>query len=493
MNTSNNRMVSHTSIYMFGDILRYSTSLIMLPIYTRYLTPEDYGVVELLTMLIDFAAIIFGARVGQSVFRFYCTATTDAEKNNIISSALFLGVLFNGIGAITISVLSAPLSVIVFSDDSFQRFIILFSITMFLLPLTEIPLVHIRAQQRPWLFFIFSIIKLVLQVGLNIYFVVYHEMHVDGVVYSAVISSVIMAAMLSGYSLSKTGFYASIATCKKLFSFSLPLKLATIGSFYLTFGDRYILNIYSDLTQVGIYSLGYKFGFIFTMISWMPFEKMWDSEKYIIYQREDAKAVYQKIFLYVSSFLILFGLCISLFVKDLLKIMSDSAFWSAHEIVPIIIIAYVFQAWTKYCSLGILLNKKTMQIAHAEIVAVLIISIAYFTLIPIYGTHGAAWATVIGFAVRFYWTYRKGKQHYDMELPWNRVGLAVTIALVTFSLSLLIPEDIILSIVLRTALVICFISIFFILPIFSRDQKAEVFQTMLLLRRGNKVPYKHDK
>ena len=46
--SSGNKLVSHTSIYMLGDVLRYSVSLVMLPIYTRYLTPADYGVVELL-------------------------------------------------------------------------------------------------------------------------------------------------------------------------------------------------------------------------------------------------------------------------------------------------------------------------------------------------------------------------------------------------------------------------------------------------------------
>ena len=486
MNISSKKLVSHTSIYMLGDILRYSTSLIMLPIYTRYLTPEDYGVVELLSMLIDFAAIIFGARVGQSVFRFYCAATSEDERKNIISSALLLGAVFNGIGAIAISLLSAPLAVAVFSDIEFQHYIMLFSINMFMLPLTEIPLIHIRAQQKPWLFFNFSVVKLLLQVGLNIYLVVYHEMHVAGVVYSAVISSIIMAVMLTGYSISKTGLRATKATCKKLFSFSLPLKLATIGSFYLTFGDRYILNIFSDLSQVGIYALGYKFGFIFTMVSWTPFAKTWDAEKYAIYKKPDAKVIYQKIFLYISSLLILLGLCFSLFTKDLLYIMSDPAFLGAYKIVPVIIVAYILQAWSKYCDLGILLTKKTMQIAQAEAIAVLVITIAYFTLIPTYGAIGAAWATVIGFAARFYWTYRKGKQHYDMELPWKKISLVAITAIIIFSLSLLTPDNLILSITIRSALIIFFIATCLALPIFSKDEKIEVMQTILSVRRQKK-------
>jgi hypothetical protein len=222
--SSTNKMVSHSFIYMMGDVLRYSVSLVMLPIYTRYLTPADYGIVELLTMLIDFAGIIFGARVNQSIFRFYCTAENKSDKNTIISSALFLGGLFNGIGAIAVATLSAPLSMAIFSHHLYTNYIILLAIDMFLLPLTELPLIHIRVQQRPWLFFSFSVLKLAIQVTLNIYFVVMREMHVEGVIYSAVLSSLVMAVLLTGYSLYTAGIRVRFSVCKKLFSFSLPLK-----------------------------------------------------------------------------------------------------------------------------------------------------------------------------------------------------------------------------------------------------------------------------
>ena len=213
MGKTNNKRLRHTSIYMFGEILRHSVSVFMIPIYTRYLTPEDYGVVELLSMVIDFASIIFGARVAQAVFRFYCTATSEHEKNSVIASALFLGFLLNGIGAISIALLSGPLALLIFSDESFKTYIALFAVTMFLMPLTNIPLTHIRAQQRPWLFLFFSITKLVLQLSLNIYFVVYREMHVAGVVYSAVISSTIMATLLVGYSLPRAGLRVTKTAC----------------------------------------------------------------------------------------------------------------------------------------------------------------------------------------------------------------------------------------------------------------------------------------
>ena len=478
MNAPSNKMVKHTSIYMIGDIVRHSVSIIMLPIYTRYLTPEDYGTIELLSMLIDFATIIFGARVGQAVFRFYCRATLEHEKKSVIASALFLGFIFNGLGSIVIILLAEPLAVAIFSDPSLKYVIALFSITMFLIPLSQVPLTYLRARQKPWLFLVFSFLRLILQLSLNIYFVVHLELHVEGVIYSAVISGTVMAIILLFYTIRRVGFAVQLNMCKKLLSFSIPLKLASIGTFYLTFGDRYVLNMFWDLSQVGIYALAYRFGFIFTLLAWTPFEKMWDAEKYSIVEMKNAKAVYQRTFLYTSTYLIFLGLCISLFSKDLLKVMSDPAFHSASEIIPIIILAYILQAWTKFCNLGILLERKTIYITYSETIAAVFITIAYFSLIPAFGTFGAAWATVIGFYSRFYWTNRKAKEYYDMELPWKKVLLLLAIASSLFFISLLVPENILLSILLRSLLVIIFISFIFISPLLSQEEKNEILSVI---------------
>jgi O-antigen/teichoic acid export membrane protein len=471
MSVDKNKLVSHTSIYMLGGILRRGVSLIMLPIYTRYLTPADYGVVELLSMLLDIATIIFSARVGGAIFRYYCGTESDTNKNTVISSALLLAILMNGLGTVFVIAFSTQLSIAIFSDPAYSSLIALFAITMLLTPLTEIPLVHIRAQQKPWLYLFFSTVRLVLQLSLNIYFVVMLDMHVLGVVYSAVITTLIIGIILTGYSLSRVGVSVSFNMMKSLFSFGLPLKLAALGSFYMAFGDRWFLNYYSGLTEVGIYSLGYKFGFILLLLAWDPFTKFWDSEKYEIYKRPDAKQTYQRIFLYTSSVLIFSGLLISLFTKDFIRIMSDPAFHDAYKVVPIIVVAYIFQAWTKYCNLGILIDYKTGEIAYSEMIAVGVISIGYLTLIPEFGMYGAAWATLAGFLARFLWTYMKSTRRYDMELPWRTIFIISVLAAITYLLSLLSPEDIIQSIFYRALLTAGFVAVFLALPVLDKREK----------------------
>ena len=86
-----------------------------------------------------------------------------------------------------------------------------------------------RAQQKPWLFVGFSLMKLVLQLSLNIYFVVIMQLRVEGVIYSALISGGVMSAIMLGYTFSHIGMRFARAKAGKLVNFSLPLMMAIVA------------------------------------------------------------------------------------------------------------------------------------------------------------------------------------------------------------------------------------------------------------------------
>jgi O-antigen/teichoic acid export membrane protein len=467
------KTLSHTGIYTLGTILRNAVSIVMLPIYTRYLTPEDYGVLELLSMVTDFVGIILCNRIGDAIFRYYSEAENVKDKNTVISTSYFLAASLNTLGFIIIFLLSDQIAFYIIGDIETSRLLILFAITFILEAVIIIPLIYIRAEQMPWLFLAASILKLTLQVSLNVYFVIILDMRVEGVIYSAIISSTIMGIILSFYLFYRINMNISYTIVRNIIVFSLPLVVSTLGSFYLTFGDRYFLRIYNDLTEVGIYTLGYKFGFILTMIAWEPFSRVWDIEKYNIYKLSNATEEYQKTFLFYNLYLIVIALAIALFVEDLLRIMSDYQFWPAHEIVPIILVAYTVWVWTKFCDLGILIKKNTKQFAYAELLAVVVITVGYTALIPLYGRMGAAYATLFGFIARFFWVYISAKKSYDMKLPWLKISYIVIAAFFIYSLSVLSPENIIPSIIYRGVLLILFLGIIISLPLYTKLEKKE--------------------
>ena len=78
-------------IYSIATILQNSTSIVMLPIYTRYLTPQDYGIAELLSMAVEFIGLIVGVVSGQAMLRFYYDNDDDPTERKLSLQPFFRG------------------------------------------------------------------------------------------------------------------------------------------------------------------------------------------------------------------------------------------------------------------------------------------------------------------------------------------------------------------------------------------------------------------
>lgn len=417
--SSGGKIVSHGKIYLAGNILQRCVSFVMLPIYTRFLTPADYGTIELLSMVLDFVGIVLGLRIGQAIFRFYAEYDNQKDKREIITTAIYLVFLLNVIGVLLLFLTGDLISTAVFADINQKRNLLLFSLTLLMQAFIAIPMVYLRAKERPMLFIAVSITKLILQLSMNVIFVVWLHMQVEGVIYSAVISSALIALVLVAFVIKDCGVSFSVPKAKKLISFSLPLMLTGMISFYITFGDRYFLRLYNGLDDVGVYALAYKFGFLLMFLVVNPFSAIWDFEKYKVAKADNARKMFGDIFIYYSTVVILVGIILSLFVKDILHIMASPPFWGAAKIVPIVLAAYVTNAWCEYVNFGILLKNKTIEITFGTLLSGCVITAGYLYLIPKFGAIGAAWATLVAFGTRAVWVYFRAKRLFDLGIKWR--------------------------------------------------------------------------
>ncbi len=475
-------IAKHTAIYTVGTVLRNLATFLMLPIYTRYLTPGDYGVIELLSMIIDLFAIIFGLRLGDAVFRYHARYEEQKDKNQVVTTAIALVGGLTLAGVFLVVSLADVLSLLVFKDKAHADQIALFSVTLPLVALTEVAFLYLRAEGRPWVFVTFSSLRLVLQLTLNVYFVVLREWHVDGVIYSAVIANAISASLILAFTLQKTGFSVSFSKASELARFSWPLILAALAVFYLTFGDRYLLQIYTDTSEVGIYSLGYKFGFLLLIFAWGPFAGVWDAQRYVMAKKPGAGGDFNVLFTLVSTALITFALFIGIFVEDLLKIMSDQGFWRASQVAHIIVIAYVFQAWTAFTNLGILISGRTIHMALATALACIVMTVSALILIPRFEAVGAAIAVLSGFVVRFFWVYYVAKRHYDMKLEWARVLKIAALALSIYGVALTSPDDLATSLTVHVIEAVAFFVLLVALPILTTGERNRIIDLVKNLR-----------
>ena len=123
---SSGKVLSQASIYGLGIVVRNIAGFAMLPIYTRFLTPADYGVIEMLSMILDVVGLLLGIRIGEGIFRFYCATDDELEKRLTVSTALILTFAMNLFGLAFLLTFSSATSSIMLGDASYSWLLSLF-------------------------------------------------------------------------------------------------------------------------------------------------------------------------------------------------------------------------------------------------------------------------------------------------------------------------------------------------------------------------------
>lgn len=481
------RLLNHSAIYALGTILRNISSLVMLPIYTKFLTPEDYGVLELLSSIISFAGIIVGMRIGQTVLRYYGIANSDEERMSSVNSAQLTAAGLNLSGVIIIIICAPWISTFIFGSTDYLENIRIYSTVLFFSAVSEVPMAFIRAQEKPWLYVTFSTTKLLLQLSLNIFFVVHLGMAVEGVIYSGVISSAIMGTLLTSYTLYFTGFCFSKKLLRSILTFSAPLMVAALAMFYMNFIGKYLLRVSSGLTEVGLYSLSVKFGFILLALVASPFFGAWEPYRYKVYKEASAPIIFAKVFKVYSSILLFACLGLAMFATDLLKIMSGEEFWPAAQAVPFVLMAYLFQGWTQFCNFGVMLSGNTVQITYGTFLGATIMTALCWMLLEKYGATGAAFAAMCAFLARLIWIQAASNKFYKLKLPWASTLLVACLAASIFLASKMLEFSMITNFLLKIVLSLLFLIVLLISPYFDRDDRRNAFKSALEVVRKKKL------
>jgi O-antigen/teichoic acid export membrane protein len=271
------------------------------------------------------------------------------------------------------------------------------------------------------------------------------------------------------------GIHFCASAARRLARYGLPLVATQIATFVSTFGDRYVLNRHADMATVGLYALAYQFGFLLAMVGSMPVDLVWEPIRFGMAERPDRDRVLSRAFVYLNLLLISAALGITLFAADVLRVMTLPAFYPAARIVPIVLIAYIFQSWTGMQDVGIHLRERTEFITVANWVAASVAIAGYFLLIPRWLGLGAAVATVIAFGVRYLIIVRVSLRLLPVQYQWRPVmriiGLALAAALISFAAP---TSGIVASLALRAGIFVLYAGAVWRARVLTDDERVVV-------------------
>ena len=424
--------IGHAATYAVGNIARRLVGFAMLPIYTRFLTPADYGVIGLLTFALALSEPIFGARLARAIPKFYFEAADAHGRRTVIWGAIGLTGIVSAASMVLLMLFRGLSSQLLFGDHKYALALGLFSVNLLAQPIETTGMMYVRLMERSRLFLGISMTKLLLQVALNLLLVVYWKEGVVGAVLSGIIASVAIGIALLGY----VAIHESPAFDRHktwdMVQFCAPLWLAGLAGLYIGSSGAMYLRIFDSLSDVGRLELAIKFATVVSALIWMPFFQHWEPISYRIYKEPDAPRKFQVAFIGISTLMFAAGLAISIFAQPVTRIMAAKSFYPAAAIVPILTLAFILNCLRSFFNFSFLATGHTKVQSFCLNVPAVIITIAYVVLIPPFGLSGAAVAFCVTFLASFIHTRRISRRYYDPGYNLSPIWVFILIGAVAY-------------------------------------------------------------
>lgn len=414
-------LARHSMIYGVGILLNQAVALLLLPLYTRYLTVTDYGIKELIAITMNVISMLATTAVSSAIFRFYFESEGDRDKDEVIGTSMIALVTIGGLLFLVVSIASTMLSKLILDSRELSHLFIIAVGSLWVQAVNGVGLDYLRANRKSLLFIIVSAISLLSHVGLNILFIVFLHKGVTGIFISTLISSILMFGYLTVPVIIKTKLRFSLNRLKEMLRFGLPMIPSSIGAFVVHTSDRFFIKAFCSIGDAGLYSLGYRFGILPGTFVSQPFNQVWMPRRLEVYKAPNAEQVFGKIFTYFLLLIVFAGLGISVLSLEILKIIAAPEFWQAYQVVPIIVLANIVFTMHYHFNMGIVISKKTKLFALINFSNGFLVLGLNTVLIKYYGIYGAAYATLIAFMYKVALTYYFSNRLYKIYFEGIRI------------------------------------------------------------------------
>ena len=437
--TSLTTVARQSIVYSVGPAVGRLASFLFLPIYTRYLTPSEYGLVLLIDLAFELLSIAAGSRIAVGVFHFFHKANTDPGRRSVLATAAVLVTTGYVVCAFWAYLFAEALAQLVIGSSAQAPLVRIAAFTFVVAGATMVPLSYLRLTGQTRGYLAATTGKGLLQGGLGIVLLAAGCRGPKALLIANLAASAIVLVPLGILFLRSVGYIFSAVTAKRLLAFGLPLILTQVATSILTYGDRLLLQRTHGSAAVGVYSLGYGFGFLVAQMIYGPFSTAWDPIRFRLIRENGGLTIVGRAFTYMNLIVLTGALFVVLMARPAIELLTTEPYWQASAFVPPLVLAYVMQSWSGTLDLGLMLTEQTNKIARANWTAALVILLLYGLLIPSWGGMGGAIATVVAFSLRTWLVYRSSQKSQWIPYEWARIRLLMGIALATFAVATLLP------------------------------------------------------
>ncbi|MBT2724009.1 lipopolysaccharide biosynthesis protein [Bacillus sp. ISL-46] len=404
--------IKNTLIYTIGNLSSKILVFLLLPLYTHYLSTNEYGYIDIIITTISLFLPIVTFQITDGLFRFLLESEDEHQKTSIISSSfkiVFRNLLFvDIIYLILINFIKIELAILI---------MIYFNVLIF----NSLYLQISRGLRKNLIYAIAGIISTLVNLCSNIVLIIFLDFKINGIIISMILSNI--AAIIYIEKKLKISSYikfnlSSPSLKKEIIIYSLPLIPNVINWWVMNASDRFFLNLFIGMEANGIYALANKFPSILIILNSI-FNLAWQESAITEYKSKDRDEYYSKMFNYFLRFQIASLLILLSATPIIFKFLIDKSFADAYLYMPALYISAMFSAFSSFYGTGFQSSKDTKGAFYSSIFGSIINIIFNIILIPIIGIHGATISTAISFGSMWVIRIFQTKKYFKIKIDIN--------------------------------------------------------------------------
>ncbi|MDC0528831.1 oligosaccharide flippase family protein [Gammaproteobacteria bacterium] len=418
-------------IYGVGAILAKSVSFLLLPIYTRIFSPEEYGSIEMLILISGFfgAVMMMGLDSAQSMYFFKYKDEGKSKQAQIISSILQWRLVW-GSGVVLVATIITPsiYAVLFNSSLKIEHFFIAFVSTFFAQILSQ-SIEIFRLLYRPWSFILVSVAEIIMAAILILSFVLIFDYGIFGFFIGSAISGLIIS-FFSWFFLREYLTFSRVHYnwWPMLLKFGAPLVPAEAALFLMSTLDRWFINFYYGSEALGLFAVSAKFSLIIAATVGV-FRKAWWPIAMDSMHSDDGPETFRlisRLYIGLGSAL---GIIMVMLMPWLLKVFTAPVYHNTWPIASILVWQAILYGFFLIGSAGLWKRERTDINLYLMITAAIVGIFFNWLLVPLYGSYGAAVATVITYLFWNMITMFVSNYLWPIKIPFFLLGFKLILAL----------------------------------------------------------------
>lgn len=459
------KIFQNTAIYTVVMVLQKGISFFLLPIYTTFLSPADYGVLGVVTSMSSFLSIFILLGLDAAAQRFYYKHNGDREYSRKVYGTVAFTVLCNSLVLGSIFVLGHKWFIDpVLGGINFYPCVLLGILNVIVTPMYLTYQNYLQTIQNGMQYGINTLCNFLLNVLLIVVFLSVFNMGVLGVLLANFLVSILFFMYVAFVFLKKISFRMDCGILKDGLRYSLPLMPHSLFNWSNGTIDRLLVNGLRSQSDAGFYNLGQQYGSVMNLSAnainqaYVP----WFFEK-VNYGKDGITQIVKVANLAVAC-MSLIALVLSLFSKEVLDLMiTNPAYGNVWTIIPYIVFAYVFQG-VYFFFVNVLFLKHTSVVFMVTMVSVIGNVVFNLLLIPKYGFMGSAIACLITYFLKSLFALLVSRaKNKEIQFRWGEMYLLSFLSLGIVIVSTYCLEDVAWGYALGVKFIVVVISLGLIL------------------------------